>query len=482
MPAIVIVLILIESLLLLISNLVRIPEYVSIVVGCILVLAVWLLWRGKYKSFVKISLTIFSFIAICWALYSAYVLPYWNSITYLDLVGTEYPVSKGLDETLSLEEARQDYSFAVKQLKKVHPAFLDDAGRCEQISLDPPAAWPDSISVCHFYQSLQTTVASLGDAHTKVFPVLRERRQADYSDFGDIVSINDIPREEFVASFGRYISSETKEWTDYRIVSWLNDIEKLKLFGLFDKDSVSVVFDSPETGHIKHIFKDCDFKYRGRNASSNSLSTEYNGRYGFVDTISCGYLRLDNLINYMPKARRRFRQGMKDFFSQLSQKHYNHLIIDLRGNPGGNVGIARELFRYFPADEIKMGARYDRRGRIISKKSVLFSNREREEACFNGDVYVLTSVSTFSAAMHLADYLQGNGLAKIVGESPGNTPTCYTNIAHFVLPNSRLSLNISTEKFIRADETQEDNIIKPDLPCKASSAYETLKEYLLSEK
>ena len=481
MPAVIVALILIESLLLLISNLVRIPECASIVIGILLVVAVWFLWRSKKNTVTKKTLTVLSLFAICWSLYSAYALPYWNSISYLDLMGVEYPVSRGLDEVLSPEEAKQDYLFAVKQLKKVHPVFLEDAESTRQIiTTEPLIEWIDSVSVCQLYQRLQTTVSSLRDAHTKVFPVSREHRRADYSTYGTVISINHIRREDFYDSLGCFISSETRDWTEYRINSALNDIECLKLFGLFDNDSVSVVFDSPENGRTRHTFRSSDYQQKGQ-VSSNSLAVDYNGGYGFDDTAGCGYLRLDNMLNYSLAARTRFNNGLKELFLRMSMKNYRYLIIDLRGNPGGNVEIARELFRYLPIDEVKMGARYRRRGPAIFGGPVSHPNRKRKDLCFEGDVYVLTSISTFSAAMHLADYLQGNGLAKIVGESPGNTPTCYTNVAHFVLPNSRLSLNVSTEKFIRTDETQEENVIIPDLPCKAGSAYQALMDSLLYE-
>lgn len=67
-----------------------------------------------------------------------------------------------------------------------------------------------------------------------------------------------------------------------------------------------------------------------------------------------------------------------------------------------------------------------------------------QEGRFTGTIYVLTSLSTFSAAMQVADCLQGNGLAKIVGESPGNLPVSYGNIVYYVLPFSKLALKIST--------------------------------------
>lgn len=477
MPAIVIALIILESLLLFISALVRIPECTSVVVGGLLVLAVVFLWRSRAIVPVKKSLTVLSLFAVCWSLYSAYALPYWNSITYLDVLGIEYPESKGLDEVLSPEEAKQDYIFARKQLGKVHPAFLREAA----LYPEPLTEWADSISVCRLYQLLQTEVSSLRDAHTKVFPVLRETCRADFSAFGTVVSINGIPREAFVDSLGHYISSETAKWTEYRILSGLNNLDHLKLYGLFGGDSVSVVFNAPGGGQVRHTFHEKDFRPAGR-TSSYSLSSDSIGGYGFNDTLSCGYLRLDNMYYYTSTARKRFREGMEALFTQLSQNGYKRLVIDLRGCPGGNADLAHELFRYLPVDEYSMGARYHRRGPVTVGGPVVRKNRNRSDLCFEGDVYVLTSVSTFSGAMHLADYLQGNGVARIVGESPGNTPTCYTNIAHYVLPNSRLSLDVSTGEFVRVDETREENIVKPDMPCEAGSAYSTLKENLLGEE
>jgi len=478
---VVIVLIVLEASLLLISSLIMIPECLSIIIGAFLLIVVWRMCKsGRLSQRVKVSTVIVSIITFCWAIFSAYFMPYWNSITFQDVMGIDYPKSRDLRGLISQEEAEKDIVFALRKLRRIHPALLNN-GQAIPVDIvkDLSLSDVDSVSVYKLYQTLQRTAASLHDAHTKVFPVLPDRHYVDYSGYGEVFSINGVKEDEFVQRFGAFISSETEEWTKRCIYSRLNSYEDLMLYGLFEGDSVQVDFISSNAGHSVRSFGESDFE---PHRSTSSLSSDHIGMYWFDDEDSCGCLKMDNLYYYTPRTRIKAVKQLRSFFTQLKNRGYKHLVIDLRNNPGGNIAIAHELFRYLPIEKYRMGARYCRYGPIVTGKRIIKKNHIYKNLCFKGDVYVLTSISTFSGAMHLADYLQGNGLAKIVGESPGNTPTCYTNIAHFVLPNSRLSLNVSTGKFIRADETQDDNIIKPDLPCKASLAYQTLKEYLLCER
>lgn len=462
-----IVLNILESCLLFISALIKIPEWISILLGCtIIILLFYSLRLYPLARFKKITIIAISIISISWSLFSAYAMPYWNSTTILDVAGVRYTYSKDLDDFMTISEAQEDVDFAIKQILKIHPFFLEFPERKNSYREKFILKGCDSISVKSLYQHIQTRISLLHDAHTKVFPVLSNYHVFDYDKVGELVSINGVDKD----SLRKYVSSESDTWAKTVIDGNICSFEWLNLWGLIDNGYLDIVFINSKGERIKHKMYEKDFILQDKIAV-NSLSSDKIGTYYFDDATSSGILKLNNLYYYTLSQRKQFNNGVAAFFDTLVNKHYKQLIIDLRNNPGGNAAIASEIFKYFPIKRYSIGTRYHRYGRFYFKRHIVKNNIISANLCFKGNVYVLTSIKTFSGAMHLADYLQGNGVAKVVGESPGNMATCYTDISHFVLPNSRLSLTVSSAKFLRVNDSIVNKALIPDISCNSEDAY-----------
>ena len=76
--------------------------------------------------------------------------------------------------------------------------------------------------------------------------------------------------------------------------------------------------------------------------------------------------------------------------------------------------------------------------------------------------------------MIFAQYVKDNNLGLIIGEAPGNTPSGYGEIATFLLPNSKLYIQISTRHFFRADKETREILVSPDIECAAEEAMEVV--------
>ncbi|HEX5110839.1 MAG TPA: S41 family peptidase [Vicinamibacterales bacterium] len=88
----------------------------------------------------------------------------------------------------------------------------------------------------------------------------------------------------------------------------------------------------------------------------------------------------------------------------------------------------------------------------------------RAEPFFAGPVCVLTGSYTFSAASELAEAVKTYGLATIVGEETGGQPDPFGNALPFMLPRSRLPVNIATATSIRANGNVTDfSSVNPDI-------------------
>lgn len=127
--------------------------------------------------------------------------------------------------------------------------------------------------------------------------------------------------------------------------------------------------------------------------------------------------------------------------------------MDLRRNGGGDSSVANEFFRYLNIESYKTWAGVWRLGvfEIRGDAAVLENPRDKDLA-FDGNLYLLTSVYTFSSAMDFAELVKDNHLGAIIGEPPGNDPRSYGDISCFTLPNSGSYIQISTRKWYRIDE------------------------------
>jgi len=185
------------------------------------------------------------------------------------------------------------------------------------------------------------------------------------------------------------------------------------------------------------------------------------------------YFRLNNCQCYLPWQLRNFSHYVNSFFDGIAQNGIDNIVIDLRGNYGGNPDVWKYFLKHLPLNSVDLGVRYLRRGPLLIKRKWVMNICPFRDS-FYGKIYVLTSSRTFSAAMEFAYCLQRHYNAFVVGESPGNAINCYSNMVNFVLPESNLSISVSSERFIKEDTVA--NVIIPDIYCSAGKAYDVVMD------
>ena len=101
----------------------------------------------------------------------------------------------------------------------------------------------------------------------------------------------------------------------------------------------------------------------------------------------------------------------KDFKKALDRmRDTPGVIIDLRGNPGGEVNEVLRIAGYFFSERVSFGRFINRSGKFIP----LFTRIE-DERIYNGAVAVLVNESSGSASEMFSGVLQENGRATIIG-------------------------------------------------------------------
>ena len=123
-------------------------------------------------------------------------------------------------------------------------------------------------------------------------------------------------------------------------------------------------------------------------------------------------------------------------FGELDRLRPARLIIDLRDNGGGDYEKGRRLL----IDPIKQRSWINSRGRL----------------------FVMIGRATFSAAMVNAVDFDVMTEALLVGEPIGEQPNSYQEVRQFTLPNSGLTVGVST-KWYAFDPDDAANEVRPDI-------------------
>ena len=186
-------------------------------------------------------------------------------------------------------------------------------------------------------------------------------------------------------------------------------------------------------------------------------------------------------------------EAFADFIARDAQS----LIIDLRGNPGGDnsfsdpmiAWIADRPFRFASKFLIKSSdeaaasnqARLDANPGAVEGISHQFAKayeatprgetfefdipftKPRQGARFQGDVYVLINRHSYSNAVNVASIFQDYGWGHIAGEKTADMATTYGAMEQFILPETGFSVGFPKAHIIRPSGDERVDGVTPDI-------------------
>jgi hypothetical protein len=192
----------------------------------------------------------------------------------------------------------------------------------------------------------------------------------------------------------------------------------------------------------------------------------------------------------------KLRSFFRNSFRVLRQKRIKNLVIDVRTNGGGNVGLSTKLTKYIANKKFKLAdslyairrlSRYESHIQhslpafffmnvVTRKRSDGFYHfgyferhyfRPVKKNHYNGNVYILTGGNSFSATAIFVSMLKGQQNVKIVGEETGGG--AYGNTAWFIpdvtLPHTRIRFRLPKfHMVIDKDRPKDGRGILPDIP------------------
>jgi C-terminal processing protease CtpA/Prc len=271
------------------------------------------------------------------------------------------------------------------------------------------------------------------------------------------VSVNQL-YERFQEKF----SYELDAWAHHAFASRINRGDYLAFVGINIEQEIEIFLERQNDGNtINKAFA------LQENGIAIPVVTESFYRYSVDRESGVGIFTLRQCI--FDKA---YKTALKDFFTSVLEGGVHSIIVDLRGNPGGNSLVANEFLRYLPVESYQVGNSTVRFGPINWENQPRRQKNQQAECVFSGNVYVLTSTDSFSAAMDFATLLSDNGLCMVVGEIPGNMPSSYGDVLYFQTPNALLAFTVSYKYFMRPDVSKSNLPLLPDVQVPAHDAME----------
>jgi hypothetical protein len=180
-------------------------------------------------------------------------------------------------------------------------------------------------------------------------------------------------------------------------------------------------------------------------------------------------------------------------FAELAQKHVKRLVIDLRGNPGGNNALAVDLLSYllsspfvltksaqarvvlpsFMSADASSRAYFDTTqvkrlpdGTLTQASAALGRQRPHRQHRFRGQVVLLVDGGTFSAASNFAASLRAQRRILILGQETGGTEAGLNGgvISRIELPHTHMVLQLPHFRLLTACASpQLGRGVRPDV-------------------
>ncbi len=432
-------------------------------------------------------------------------------------------------EYISRRQALKDIDFFFDQAEQIHPDLYFNISKEEMKNIisKEKESIKDSISIDDFSRKMTVLANLIGDGHTNVYMsdnlwdmYYKEKTQLPFkiSIIGDKIFVKD---------------PTTSQLRNRDNILSINNIAVEELLQL--KKLVIGDFDSRKTMKLEKYFSYylfmgygfTDSISLGINRNGNELTksiklskrkeTVNEKKYSFnyiSDTI--GMLKINSFSGIHKK---RYLHFLDSVFADVKIKGVNNLLIDVRNNGGGNSYYGALLLSYINVEKYRFNQKYFiktskpekkylrkrfikwylyplypiayffKMGRIlffqkngtITELKLEDEHLQPVENSFSGNVFVLTSANTYSAA---ADFVVAFRYAErglIVGEAIGQPFCGFIDKIRVDLPNSKLIGGVSFKKYkyIGANENNCHQGLKPDINIDYE---ENMEEDKLNEK
>ena len=289
------------------------------------------------------------------------------------------------------------------------------------------------------------------------------QEEALYWNGRPVTSVGGIPVAQLFAVVDKYIPAENASGRDVNHAAWSTNKNLLHVAGAaFTDGGVAVTVEGKEETAALTLPQAVD-------SMPPIAAGEQMGDVYYVDLNQC---ILGDEVD-----------AVSDQLAQAVKKGTHKVIIDVRGNGGGNseacyqfletlgmdIPLYGEYVRYstLALDEVQDPYKpypYER-GYTRTEGAELAEAPDLTTAKANPDIdlVVLTDEATYSSATMLGVWVQDGGLGTVIGRASANAPNSYGDILYYRLDNTGMMGTISHKQWQRPDTQADPSTLVPDI-------------------
>ncbi len=333
--------------------------------------------------------------------------------------------------------------------------------------------------------------------------VVRNQSGTDEIAIGDeIAKMNGAPMQEWLKRTERHVSAETAYMAhslmefDFPIYVWveLGDVDGFDL-------EIRTAEGKPRKVRVP-ARTSAEMKTFGA-AQPPALALDTPMRDTKILADKVGYLRPGPFYNAEAKTGAEqwdvsgFQRFIDDAFGKFKAAEVERLIIDLRGNPGGDnlfsdvmiAWFAKKPFRFFSQFKVKVSpestrANEDRlqndaaaAGLVSRQYAAMYAKAKpgetvdfelplvppREGERFDGKVFLLVDRQSYSNTVAVAALVQDYKFGTVLGEETSDMATTYGAMEQFKLPKTGIAVGYPKAHIVRPNGNPRSRGVVPDI-------------------
>lgn len=269
----------------------------------------------------------------------------------------------------------------------------------------------------------------------------------------EVLSINGIKTAQLINNFSSRIHNEGKN------TSFIFNRLNFALHGLFPAlcdypniDVYTLKFINPKTKFIRQVKLKAINENEYRILNHEKLQQYYS--FKILDSLNTGIIKVSSFNFQMDSIYTNF---IYNSFNTLKSKKIQNLIVDIRGNIGGQPYPATELLKNITSKEFiyyskKTG--YEKFNNIITPT----------DNYFRGNIYFLIDGGCRSTTGHFTSLVKYHNIGTLIGEETCASYSCNSSSKTYTLNNSKLTIDCPTSIFEVAVQDQiRGKGITPDI-------------------
>lgn len=311
----------------------------------------------------------------------------------------------------------------------------------------------------------------------------------------DVIAINDRPVGEVLANIERCLSGDSVaiKRTNIETIG----LPRLFWFAFGEVKFFRVTVRAPDGTAATHTVAAIPAMQFEQRQAGNAPVTRSDREFKFLDG-GMAYLRPGVFLNqggtdlasHATFAQGEFNRFLDSAFVEILAKRPGCLIVDLRGNPGGDNAFSDALVARFATKPFRFCSRFEVRTSAVTKafwqdvadpalamlRQDILQHADGERfavelpmhaplpatECYTGKVIVLVDRFSYSNAVTTAALIQDYGFGTILGEPTVDLPTTYAAAHQFTLPNTGFTVLFPKAYMVRPSGDTSVRGVTPD--------------------